>query len=520
MALSFINSFNVGDNATLELGGASYVTTAAVGGTTYVFVAGKGDNGLSVFSLNADGTLTNVFNIADNAIMNLGGAFALTTTVVGGTTYLFASAVNDSGVSVFSVAADGHLTNVANVGDNATLNLSLTTDVETMVVGGTTYLFSGGVNDNGVSVFAVGADGALTNVDNVTDNATSNIQGPQGLATATVGGNAYLFVTGFHDDGVGVYSVAADGHLTNVFNVRDTGPMELDGPVDAITVAVGGTTYLVVSGFEDDGLTVFSVAADGHLTNVFNLPDDGTLKLDNPVGLLTTVIGGTTYLLVAGADDDGLSVFAMSADGALTNVANIADNTTLQLDRVIGVTTVVMNGQTYVIAASNNDSGVSVFKLIDDTNHEPTLTATGNNPTFTEGGTAADIFSAPLASTVEQGQSFTSLTLTVSNVTDGANEILSFLGHDLALTNGNTIAGVTVSIVGTTATVTFPGAADAAALQALIDGLTYRNASQNPTEADRVITITRLVELGRNGGQRRRHRGARYCLDRPRRPDQ
>ena len=227
---------------------------------------------------------------------------------------------------------------------------------------------------------------------------------------------------------------------------------------------------------------------------MFNLPDDGTLKLDNPVGLSTTVIGGTTYLLVAGADDDGLSVFAMSADGALTNVANIADNATLQLDRVIGVTTVVMNGQTYVIAASNNDSGVSVFKLIDDTNHEPTLTATGNNPTFTEGGTAADIFSAPLASTVEQGQSFTSLTLTVSNVTDGANEILSFLGHDLALTNGNTIAGVTVSIVGTTATVTFPGAADAAALQALIDGLTYRNASQNPTEADRVITITRLVD--------------------------
>ena len=111
------------------------------------------------------------------------------------------------------------LTNVANAGDTATLQLALTTDVETMVVGGTTYLFSGGVNDNGVSVFSVGADGALTNVDNVTDDATSNIQGPQGLATATVGGNAYLFVTGFHDDGVGVYSVAADGHLTNVFNV-------------------------------------------------------------------------------------------------------------------------------------------------------------------------------------------------------------------------------------------------------------------------------------------------------------
>jgi VCBS repeat-containing protein len=502
MAISLINSSNVGDNATLQLGGASYVTTAVVGDTTYVFVTGKGggDNAVSVFSLGDDGTLTNVFNVADNNTTNLGGAFALTTAVVGDTTYLFVCGVNDSGVSVFSVGADGSLTNTANVGDSATLQLSLSVDVETMVVGGTTYLFADGVNDNGVSVFAVGANGTLTNVDNVIDNATSNIQGPQGMATAVVGGNAYLFVTGYHDDGVGVYSVAADGHLTNVFNVRDSGQMELDGPVDAITVVVGGTTYLVVSGFDDDGLTVFSVAADGHLTNVFNLPDDGTLKLDNPVGLSTTVIGGTTYLLVAGAEDDGLSVFAMGADGALTNVANVSDDATLKLDRVIGVTTVTMNGQTYVIAGSNNDSGVSVFKLIDDTNHEPTLIATGNNPDFTEGGTPADIYSAPLASTADSGQTFTSLTLTVTNVTDGANEILSFLGHDLALTDGNSVAGATVSLAGTTATVTFPGAADAAALQALVDGLAYRNASENPTEADRVITITQLTDSGGTAG--------------------
>ena len=526
MAISLINSYNVSDNGTLQLGGASYVTTAVVGGTTYVFVTGKGngDNGVSVFSLNTDGTLTNVFNFADNNTTNLGGAFALTTAVVGGTTYLFVGGVNDSGMSVFSVDADGHLTNVANVGDNATLQLALTTDVETMVVGGTTYLFSGGVNDNGVSVFSVGANGTLTNVNNVTDNGTSKIQGPQGLATATVGGNAYVFVTGFHDDGVGVYSVAADGHLTNVFNVSDAGPMELDGPVDAITVAVGGATYLVVSGFEDDGLTVFSVAADGHLTNVFNLPDDGTLKLDNPVGLSTAVIGGKTYLLVAGADDDGLSVFAMGANGALTNVTNVSDNATLLLDRVIGVTTVVMDGQTYVIAASNNDSGVSVFRLVDDTvinvNHEPTLTAT---PTIRPSRKAAR---RPTSSArrrprpIESGQTFTSLTLTVTNVTDGANEILSFLGHDLALTDGNSVAGVTVSIVGTTATVTFPGAADAAALQALIDGLAYRNASENPTEADRVVTITRLVDSGGTAGDGDDTADAGHRLDRPCRPSQ
>ena len=186
----------------------------------------------------------------------------------------------------------------------------------------------------------------------------------------------------------------------------------------------------------------------------------------------------------------------VAADGALTSVANVTDAGDFELDRPIGVTTVVMNGQIHVIVASNFDDGVSTFIFDDGINEQPTLTATGSNPAFAEGGAAVDLFGAPAASTVEPGQSFTSLILTVTNVTDGASEILSFLGNDIALTDGNAVAGVTVSVVGTTATVTFPGAADAAALQQLIDSLAYRNTSQNPTGADRVITITSLTDSG------------------------
>ena len=258
---------------------------------------------------------------------------------------------------------------------------------------------------------------------------------------------------------------------------------------------VGGTTYLFVTGFEDDGISVFSVAANGALTNVFNQPDDGLLELDNAVGLSIAVLGGTTYLFVVGADDDGLSVFSVAANGALTNVANVTDAGDFELDRPIGVTTVVMNGQIHVIVASNFDDGVSTFIFDDGINEQPTLTATGHDPAFAEGGAAVDLFGAPAASTVEPGQSFAALILTVTNVTDGANEILSFLGNDIALTNGSAVAGATVSLVGSTATVTF-GAADAAALQQLIDSLAYRNTSQNPTSADRVITITSLINSG------------------------
>jgi Ca2+-binding RTX toxin-like protein len=99
------------------------------------------------------------------------------------------------------------------------------------------------------------------------------------------------------------------------------------------------------------------------------------------------------------------------------------------------------------------------------------------------------------------------MTLTVSNVSDGAFEVLGFDGSNIALTNGNAVTtatnglNVTVSLSSGTATLTFSGAAlSAAQLQTLVDGITYINTSQDPTDADRVITITQLTDSGANGG--------------------
>ncbi len=136
---------------------------------------------------------------------------------------------------------------------------------------------------------------------------------------------------------------------------------------------------------------------------------------------------------------------------------------------------------------------------------EPTLTATAANPTYVEDAAAVDLYSTVDASTVEAGQTITSMTLTVTNVTDGANEILFFSGSDVALTHGNAVTtatnglNVTVTVAANTATVTFSGAAlTEAQLETLVDGLTYRNTSQVPTDANRVVTITQLVDSGSN----------------------
>lgn len=133
----------------------------------------------------------------------------------------------------------------------------------------------------------------------------------------------------------------------------------------------------------------------------------------------------------------------------------------------------------------------------------PSLTATGANPTFTENGTAVDLFGGVTASTNDAGQTFSRIALTVSNVSNGAAEILTISGTPITLTNGNSgnVAGGSYSVVvnSGTATITLSGLTlNNAAMTSLIDGITYHNTSDNPGSTARTITITQVTDSGSN----------------------
>ena len=82
-----------------------------------------------------------------------------------------------------------------------------------------------------------------------------------------VAGKTFLFAAGRFDDGVSVFEVSAAGFLTNVFNITDDATLALDGAQALTTAVIAGTTYLFVAGFADDGVSVFAVAPDGTLVH-------------------------------------------------------------------------------------------------------------------------------------------------------------------------------------------------------------------------------------------------------------
>lgn len=154
---------------------------------------------------------------------------------------------------------------------------------------------------------------------------------------------------------------------------------------------------------------------------------------------------------------------------------------------------------------TDNSNATTKTVSITDVNDPPTLTATALSPTFTEKGTAVNVFAGAAVSTVESGQAIVSLQVRVNNLANGSSEILTVDGTDLTLTNGTIATTATnalsasVSVTSGTATVTLSKAAGIStmATQTLINGITYKNTSNSPTGTSRTVTLS---SIGDNGG--------------------
>ena len=291
------------------------------------------------------------------------------------------------------------------------------------------------------------------------------------------------------------------GATSMLVNITDTPEnaaptLDLDGD-DSNTVGTGYT-----AAFTEGGAAVLITDVDVAIAdaNAGDMIEGATIAINGPVAGDQLVLGPQGGFVVTGS---GTGTIMITGTGTAAQYEAMLELITFTngtddpgASRTINIT----------VTDGTDTSNVAVATInITEINDEPTLTATGGTPVFTEGDAQVDLFSAVTASTIEAGQTFSSLTLTVSNVTDGASELLRIDGSDVALTNGNVVATalnalfVSVTVTGSLATVTFSGAAlSAAALQILVDGLAYRNSSENPTDANRVVTITQVVDSGSN----------------------
>jgi len=322
------------------------VDIVKVDGNVFALLGGDDDD-LQVFSIDNDpasptyGQLSDspVTTVSDSGSTFFSKVFSIHHVEIGGSTYVYAGG-DEKGISVYQIDASGNLTSVQNVADNGSTLLDKVNSLSSVSVddgvGGTnTFLFTGSEGEEGISAFQVASDGTLTSVDSVADDATVNLKKVYGLDTVQVddgvgGVNTFVIAGGKDDDGLSVFEVASDGTLTNVDNVADTGSTHLSKVRAVVTHEIDGAQY-VFAGGEGGGISAFEVASDGTLTHRGSIADDGTLNLDKINDLVVQDHQGTPTIW-AGGDDKGLDAFEITVDGgtgavSFSRVANFDEGT-------------------------------------------------------------------------------------------------------------------------------------------------------------------------------------------------
>ncbi len=311
------------------------------------------------------GDLINRDNVADDGTLNLDFSAGIDAVQFDGQTFVYVAGRDDNGLTGFEVDANGILTTVpgAVVNNGPGIPLAQPEQVIHATVGGTNFLYAG-TNDDGITSFEIQGDGSLDFIENVPDDATLEIDFIRGrMAVATVDGTTFLLASGFADDGVSVFAIEGDGELDNTDNVLDNAALALDGAYDIGTIEVDGTTFAAVAGFFDDGVSVFELAGDGTLSATDTVFDGGVLELDGAVGVATATVDGTGFVFVGGFTDDGISVFEIDGNGQLSNVFNIADGGDAALSGVVGLTAFTAGGQHFLAASAEGDDALSYFAI-------------------------------------------------------------------------------------------------------------------------------------------------------------
>jgi Ca2+-binding RTX toxin-like protein len=249
----------------------------------------------------------------------------------GSAQFLIAGFAEAGGVACYRISgANGGLSLADRTGADYGLGLERPVAIETLVLDGKSYAVVAGQGTSSLSVFEIGAEGALRVADHVIDSLHSRFADVSALATATVAGRAYV-VAGGSDDGLSLFELLPGGRLLHLDSLADTETMGLanvrDLAMRGADAGAAGRLDIFAASWIESGVTQLSVdlAAGQVLTAA---PGGATLTGGGGADLLT---GGAGWdQLYGGAGDDvlmdgggtdrleggaGADIFVMAADG-------------------------------------------------------------------------------------------------------------------------------------------------------------------------------------------------------------
>ena len=256
-----------------KIGSASAVTGAAfpsplmdtvvmdAGGQTYLYGIARGAETISVWRLNANGTVSHIEG-SDPGNAALSGLASISGRVLAGVPTLLVADGAGNALVRMTINASGQAREVSRLSAADGVGISNPTATAFAEVGGTVFGIVGAADSGTLSVVQLGSDGTMRLTDHVLDTLDTRFDGVHLIETLTHNGRAFLAAAG-GDDGVSVFELSPDGRLIHMETLVDAVDTTLDA-VSALSLSVvGGILHLAVAAGGEAGLTVFTADIDG-----------------------------------------------------------------------------------------------------------------------------------------------------------------------------------------------------------------------------------------------------------------
>ncbi|MCV2870153.1 hypothetical protein OEW28_16100 [Defluviimonas sp. WL0002] len=334
------------------------VQNTAAGGVLYAATA---SNGVFGFSLVAGASPTLIGQISYGPGADVFGPPRLDILDHDGRTWLLPGGRFPAELTGFSLAANGALgeTNTFSDGPGGDFKAS---DLAVLDLGGTAWIFGAEPAAAGLAVWSIApGSSVLTQGSGFADTASTYLTAPNVLASATIGGQPWVFAASAIDHGVTALRLGSGGTLTHAGSLGAAEGFGLNAPAALEVVQQGGQGYLIVADTGSSSLSVLRLDATG-LTPTDFVIDTLSTRFQSAGTLSVLTVDDRTYIAVGGADD-GVSIFRLLPDGRLFLETTIADTAGTSLADVAALQLALVGSEVQLFVASASEDGISQFRI-------------------------------------------------------------------------------------------------------------------------------------------------------------
>jgi hypothetical protein len=371
------------------------VETFTIGGSTYVVAAAQLSDKIVIFDISDPTNPTSVGSLADGGSRELNGPIELDIATIGGKPYAVVAAYDDDGIDIIDISDPTNPTSVGSLTDGGSRKLNNPYDVAITTIGDSTYAVVTSYTDHGIQIIDISDPTSPSAVGSLADTGTYEgtvydcldtshesgghrcLRQPVDVEIATIGGSTYAVVAGSGDDGIEIIDISTPSSPSQVERMtdRDDRTRELDGANGVAITTIGSSTYAVVTGTLDDGISIIDISTPSSPVYVSELEDgtdtgvctaaNGERCLDGPRDVEIETINGLTYAIVVSYLDDALTIIDITDVSNPTIVASMYNSSTKELDSAKGVSIFTIGVSTYAVVGSSTDDGIEIIQIMD-----------------------------------------------------------------------------------------------------------------------------------------------------------